>query len=61
MHLIVYLRDPTDFAASRAVLPKACPDLPTIVVQAAVCRPQWLVEVEGVAIAANDAPTLPAF
>ena len=61
MHLIVYLRDPTDFARVEARLAETIPDLPTIIVQAAVCRPQWLVEVEGVAIAADDAPALPAF
>ncbi len=61
MHLIVYLRDPTDFARVEARLADKLPDLPTIIVEGAVCRPQWLVEVEGVAIAAHDAPTLPAF
>jgi hypothetical protein len=30
-------------------------------VQGAVCRPEWLVEVEGVAIMANDNPALPLF
>ena len=32
-----------------------------IIVQGAVCRPQWLVEVEGIAIARHDEPTLPGF
>jgi enamine deaminase RidA (YjgF/YER057c/UK114 family) len=61
MHLIVYLRDPTDFARVEGRLAERFPDLPTVIVQGAVCRPQWLVEVEGVAIAANDAPNLPSF
>lgn len=61
MHLIVYLRDPTDYAQIEARLAERLPALPTIVVQGAVCRPQWLVEVEGIAITANDAPTLPSF
>ncbi len=61
MHLIVYLRDPTDFARIEGRLAERLPDLPTIIVQGAVCRPQWLVEVEGIAIAAADAPTLPSF
>ncbi|HLW91811.1 MAG TPA: Rid family hydrolase [Roseiarcus sp.] len=60
-HLIVYLRDPTDFVRIQDRLVDQFPDLPFLVVQGAVCRPQWLVEVEGVAIAANDAPTLPSF
>ena len=61
MHLIVYLRDPTDFTSVSRRLAERFPDLPAIIVQGAVCRPQWLVEVEGVAIAANHAPTLPEF
>ncbi len=61
MHLIVYLRDPSDHSAIARRLAERFPDLPTVIVQGAVCRPQWLVEVEGVAIAANDAPTLPPF
>ena len=61
MHLIVYLRDPTDFTRVTAYLGERFPTLPTNIVQGAVCRPQWLIEVEGIAIAAHDAPTLPAF
>jgi hypothetical protein len=30
-------------------------------VRGAVCRPEWLVEVEGIAIAPHDAPALPHF
>ncbi len=54
MHLIVYLRDPTDFSRIDERLAERFPDLPMIIVQGAVCRPQWLVEVEGIAIAEND-------
>ena len=61
MHLIVYLRDPSDHAAIAGRMADRFPDLPTVIVQGAVCRPQWLVEVEGVAIAANAEPTLPIF
>lgn len=61
MHMIVYLRDPSDFAAIDARLREQFPDIPTIVVQGAVCRPGWLVEVEGMAIAPYDAPSLPEF
>lgn len=32
-----------------------------IVVQDAVCRPEWLVEVEDIAITPNNAPELPCF
>ncbi len=60
-HLIVYLRDPSDFARIDGALRERLPDLPLIVVQGAVCRPEWLVEVEGVAIAKNNDATMPRF
>lgn len=60
-HLIVYLRDASDFARVEKRLSERFADLPTVIVQGAVCRPQWLVEVEGIAIADHHAPTLPAF
>lgn len=61
MHIIVYLRDPTDFTRVDGYLRERFADLPTVVVQGAVCRPDWLVEIEGIAAAANDQPALPAF
>lgn len=61
MHLVVYLRDPSDFARVDGYLRDRLPDLPTLIVQGAVCRPGWLVEVEGIAVAANDDPALPSF
>lgn len=60
-HLIVYLRDPADYARVEAALARELPGVPCVIVQAAVCRPQWLVEIEGLAIAPNDAPGLPGF
>jgi enamine deaminase RidA (YjgF/YER057c/UK114 family) len=61
MHFIVYLRDPTDYASVSAYLSERFPGLPTVIVQGAVCRPDWLIEVEGIAVVDNDEPTLPAF
>lgn len=61
MYFTVYLRDPTDFARIAPALAERFPDLPVHIVQGAVCRPEWLVEVEGIAAAANDAPALPRF
>jgi enamine deaminase RidA (YjgF/YER057c/UK114 family) len=60
-HLIVYLRDPTDYPRVQQRLSERFPDLPVVIVQGAVCRPQWLIEIEGIAIAPHDAPALPAF
>ena len=51
---VVYLRDPADAAIVEDVLSKCLPvDLPRIMVHGAVCRPGWLVEMEGVAVKGN--------
>jgi hypothetical protein len=36
-------------------------DIPTAIVQGPVSRPEWLVELEGVAITGNDEASLPRF
>jgi enamine deaminase RidA (YjgF/YER057c/UK114 family) len=61
MYLLVYLRDAADFAAVNAYLRERMPNVPRIIVEGPVCRPAWLVEVEGVAVTGNDAPHLPSF
>lgn len=61
MHLTVYLRDPGDFAVISAELAQRLPDVPRVVVQAAVCRPDWLVEVEGVAVTNHSDDGMPVF
>lgn len=62
MHLLVYLRDPTDFGrVDGHVRERLGRTMPVLIVQGPVCRPEWLVEVEGIAIAPNDAPALPSF
>jgi len=60
-HLLVYLRDASDFYRAEAILHERFPDLPTLILRGAVCRPDWLIEVEGIGIAAADAPQLPRF
>lgn len=50
MHLIVYLRDPADFPRVDGYLKRNFPGIPLAVVRGPVCRPGWLVEVEGLAI-----------
>lgn len=60
-HLLVYLRDPTDAPAVQRRLDEQFRDLPILIVQGAVCRPEWLIEVEGIAISHNRAPDLPRF
>lgn len=61
MHLIVYLRDPADFACVNDRLREQFPDLPLVIVQGAVCRPEWLIEIEGIAAVANNEASLPPF
>ena len=61
MHLLVYLRDPADAAAIEGRLATVLPGVPRLLVQGAVCRPEWLVEVEGIAAVPQHAPALPSF
>jgi enamine deaminase RidA (YjgF/YER057c/UK114 family) len=61
MYLFVYLRDPADFRRVDDVLRQRFPDLPILIVQGSVCRPAWLIEVEGIAITGNNDPRLPSY
>jgi len=61
MYMIVYLRDLSDFDCVKERLGRTLPLVPTIFVQAAVCRPEWLIEIEGVAIKAQKQPSHPLF
>ncbi len=61
MYLLVYLRDPSDHQAVRAYLDDRLPELPAVILHGAVCRPEWLIEVEGVAVADLPHPALPSF
>lgn len=47
----VYLKRSEDFAAVRAVCQSRLGELPTVYVTADVCRPELLVEIEGIAVA----------
>jgi enamine deaminase RidA (YjgF/YER057c/UK114 family) len=60
-HLTVYLRDPADFGGVHTELRERYPGLPLNIVLGPVCRPEWLVEVEGIAVAPNRDSTLPTF
>ena len=60
-HLIVYLRDRGDYAVVRDRLGERFPALPMQIVQGPVCRPEWLIEVEGIAATAIQKPDWPAF
>jgi enamine deaminase RidA (YjgF/YER057c/UK114 family) len=60
-HFIVYLRDPSDRPLVIGYFAERFPNTPCLIVRGAVCRPEWLIEVEGVAAVANHGPTLPPF
>ena len=50
MSIIVYLRDTADYAAVRDMFARRWPDIPAVITLAPVCRPEWLVEMECVAV-----------
>ena len=45
-HLIVYLRDISDYAVVKQMFEQRFPSIPTVFVHAPVCRPGWLIEME---------------
>lgn len=50
-YILVYLRDIADYSAVRDILVKRFGDtIPFVILQAPVCRPKWLVEMECVAV-----------
>ena len=50
-YLIVYLRNKKDKDVARKILSEETEnDLPVLFVEASVCRPDWLIEIEGVAV-----------
>ena len=59
--MVVYLRDMADYDLVCKLLKERFPEKPYVIVQAPVCRPTWLVEMECTAIKAISAPSLPAF
>ncbi len=52
--LVVYLRDIADFPLVRQMFAERFPDIPTVITLAPVCRPSWLIEIECVAIRAQQ-------
>jgi enamine deaminase RidA (YjgF/YER057c/UK114 family) len=59
--LLVYLRDPADGEVIGQALHERLGGVPFVLLHAPVCRPGWLVEIEGVAIVSAQRPDLPAF
>lgn len=59
--ILVYLRDPADGPALQCALRQRFEGLPMIVLHAPVCRPGWLVEIEGIACISARKSNLPDF
>ena len=59
--LIVYIRDPGDYTLANQQMQELFPDTPVVVALAPVCRPGWLIELEGIAIIPASNPALPLF
>ncbi len=60
-HMIVYLRDPSDYAVVNAMFAARFPDTPKVIVLAPVCRPGWLIEMECMATRPAENPEYDAF
>ena len=60
-HLIVYLRDPSDYIIIHKLFEEKFPEIPTIIVHAPVCRPGWLIEMECIAIKAEINEEYPTY
>jgi enamine deaminase RidA (YjgF/YER057c/UK114 family) len=59
--ILVYLRDPVDGPAIQRTLRQRFEGLPMIVLHAPVCRPGWLIEIEGIACISSKKSNLPDF
>ena len=59
--ILVYLRDPADGAVIEAALREKIGLIPYVLVHAPVCRPGWLIEIEGIAVIPAHLPELPEF
>ncbi|MEY3897294.1 MAG: hypothetical protein RLZZ214_2815 [Verrucomicrobiota bacterium] len=59
--ILVYLRDPADGAVIEASLLEKLGAVPFILVNAPVCRPGWLIEIEGIAVIPAHLPEVPEY
>ncbi len=50
MQIIVYLRDIADYNVVKKMFEKKFPNTPYVITHAPVCRPNWLIEMECIAI-----------
>ncbi len=60
-HFIVYLPNPGDADSVSNILKECLGEKPFLVVTGPVCRPNWLVEIEGIATISNADGSMPVF
>ena len=60
-HLLVYLRDISDYTVVKEMFEERFPHIPKVFLQAPVCRPGWLVEMECMAVKSINDERYPAF
>jgi enamine deaminase RidA (YjgF/YER057c/UK114 family) len=54
--VIIYLRDMADYSIVKEIFDKELPKIPKVILLAPVCRPGWLIEIEGIALTEFKAP-----
>ena len=59
--MVVYLRDMADYELVSDLFKERFPEKPYVIVQAPVCRPGWLIEMECMAVKTISAPEFPTF
>lgn len=60
-HLLVYLRDIADYTVVKDMFEERFPNIPKVFLQAPVCRPGWLVEMECMAVKPISDERYPAY
>ncbi len=60
-HLLVYLRDIADFTVVQEMFEERFPTIPKVYLQAPVCRPGWLIEMECMAVKTIHNDKYPAY
>ena len=59
--ITVYLRDTADYVTVRDLFAVRFPHIPTVITLAPVCRPEWLIEMECIAVADRQHETYRPF
>lgn len=55
-HMLIYLRDSADRRPVERAFVRRFPNLPYVILRAPVCRPGWLIELEGTAVVPASHP-----